>query len=58
MKIEEEKCGYCGACVAVCTQNVLELSGMKLIIHSGCEDCNLCRVVCPMGAINNEKNKV
>jgi len=58
MKISEEECGYCGACVAVCTQNALELSGMRVIIHPGCENCNLCGVVCPMGAINNGKNEV
>jgi len=58
MRISEEQCGYCGACIAVCPQNVLELSGMKIITHSGCENCMLCRVVCPVGAINNGKNEV
>lgn len=54
MIISAEQCGYCGACVAVCPQNILELAEMKIIINPGCENCNLCMVVCPMGAINNE----
>lgn len=54
MIISAELCGYCGACVAVCPQNILEMAGIEIIIGSGCENCNLCRAVCPMGAIDNE----
>jgi ferredoxin len=54
MIISAELCGYCGACVAVCPQNILKMAGMEIIIGSRCENCNLCRVVCPMGAIDNE----
>ncbi|HOI40717.1 MAG TPA: 4Fe-4S binding protein [Methanobacterium sp.] len=51
MIISAEKCGYCGACVAVCPQNILELWEMKITVNDGCEKCDFCLVVCPLGAI-------
>jgi len=51
MIISAEKCGYCGACVAVCPKDILELYDMKITAYDGCEKCDFCLVVCPLGAI-------
>ena len=54
MKYELEICGYCGACVAVCPHELLELTENEIIILEGCEDCGQCIMVCPLGALKQE----
>jgi len=51
MKYMVTSCGYCGACVTVCPNKLLELTEHKLIVHKGCTNCGNCVVVCPLGAI-------
>jgi Fe-S-cluster-containing hydrogenase component 2 len=51
MNILSENCGYCGCCVGVCPENVLELEENKLQIKEGCTECGNCVVVCPLGAM-------
>jgi ferredoxin len=51
MDILSENCGYCGCCVGVCPENVLELEESKLQIKEGCTECGNCVVVCPLGAM-------
>jgi ferredoxin len=57
MKYDIEKCGYCGACVSVCPNDVLELTECEIIVNAKCEDCGICTVVCPLGALVLEGEK-
>jgi ferredoxin len=57
MKFNIEKCGYCGACVSVCPNNVLELTESEIIVADNCKNCGICSVVCPLGALVVEVKK-
>lgn len=58
MKFDAEMCGYCGACVSVCHNNILELTESGIIIEtSNCDDCGQCTIVCPLGAFTLEVKK-
>ncbi len=52
-----ECCGYCGACVAVCSNKVLELTENEIIIKEGCNNCRNCEIVCPLGALISEEDQ-
>lgn len=57
MLIRNEKCDFCGTCVAVCPTDSLILSENDLHInHETCTLCGLCVKMCPMNAleINDE----
>jgi ferredoxin len=54
MDIIQENCGYCGTCVCVCPENVIELEENGLIIKDRCTECGNCAIVCPLGALNPE----
>ncbi len=54
IKVETDRCGYCGACVGVCPVGAIELAETHLLIHEGCVDCGLCLPACPMGALQAE----
>ena len=49
-----EKCGHCGACVAVCPTNSIELIESCLRIGDTCTSCATCITVCPVGALTAE----
>ncbi|MBM3237400.1 4Fe-4S dicluster domain-containing protein [Candidatus Poribacteria bacterium] len=50
--LNEELCCYCGSCVAVCPQNIIELIDTYLKIdHQKCINCTICVKGCPMGAL-------
>ncbi len=51
MNIRRENCGYCGCCVGVCPESVLELEENSIQQHEGCIECGNCATVCPLGAI-------
>ena len=51
MDILSENCGYCGCCVSVCPEKVLELEENELIAREGCTECGNCVIVCPLGAL-------
>lgn len=46
-----ERCGYCGSCVAVCSNKSLELTENAIIINENCTNCRKCERVCPLGAL-------
>lgn len=50
IKYQRDNCGYCGACVAVCPQQILELTENEVTKGIGCDECGNCTIVCPMGA--------
>jgi ferredoxin len=50
--IKKNLCDLCGACVAVCPENVISLSVISLKIdHVNCTLCNKCVWVCPVRAL-------
>lgn len=51
MEVLTENCGYCGSCVTVCPENVIELAENGLSLSDGCTNCGNCAYVCPLGAI-------
>lgn len=52
----DDVCSYCGSCVAVCPENVIELVDVHLNIdHGGCTDCAKCIKGCPVGALALER---
>jgi len=58
MKLNTEMCGYCGSCVSVCKNNVLELTESGIIIEANeCDNCGHCTIVCPLGALILEAKK-
>lgn len=46
-----DSCGYCGTCVVVCPNKLLELTENQLIEDKGCNECGRCIKVCPLGAL-------
>ena len=47
--IEEDKCDFCGTCVAVCPVDAIELAEARIeIIEERCIDCDLCVYICPI----------
>jgi len=52
MKVNYEKCGYCGACVGVCNCMALELIENRIVIYNEkCNNCKSCIIVCPLNAL-------
>ena len=55
VKINPNKCMYCGGCASVCPANCLELKETRLIAHNEkCINCTACIKVCPVSAITLE----
>jgi len=54
IKVELDRCGYCGACVGVCPVGAIELAETHLLINEACFDCDLCLTACPVGALKAE----
>jgi len=51
MKVNYDKCCYCGGCVGVCPQNALELMETILSVNENCNECGICVKFCPVGAL-------
>ncbi len=52
--IQENKCDFCGTCVAVCPVDAIEMAEASLkIIHATCIDCDICVWVCPISVLEN-----
>lgn len=54
IKIDKEKCKYCGTCVDVCPSLVIEKKNRTAVVaHPGaCINCYHCVGVCPVGAVS------
>jgi len=52
-----DKCGHCGACVAVCPTNSIELVEACLRISDACTTCATCVSVCPVGALTAQEGE-
>nr|WP_245326444.1 4Fe-4S binding protein [Methanococcus voltae] len=52
VKVNNLKCGYCGACVGICPRNAIELIENKIEINDEkCKGCKLCKEICPVNAL-------
>ena len=56
IEIIENKCDFCGSCVAVCPPDCIDLKEASISIDDDvCIDCNLCINICPIDVLY-EKN--
>jgi len=52
IEISYSQCGNCGACVAVCPENVLHLGTIMLNVDNDeCTGCKKCIIICPADAL-------
>lgn len=57
MKYKADYCAFCGACVAVCPHELLELIENSIKIAQGCDECGNCTIICPLGVMVQEDSK-
>ena len=59
IKIDEEKCNGCGACVPACAEGALQIvdGKAKLISEKHCDGLGACLGECPQGAITIEERE-
>lgn len=58
VRVNRDKCCYCGACVSVCPipEGALDLRETILIVdHEICTGCGICVKICPVGALSLAK---
>tara|TARA_Y100001960_G_C14653125_1_gene816954 strand:+ start:581 stop:766 length:186 start_codon:yes stop_codon:yes gene_type:complete len=54
----ENKCDYCGTCVAVCPVDCINLTESDIAIDDYiCIDCDLCIDICPIEVLYQENAK-
>jgi ferredoxin len=46
--IINDKCDFCGTCVAVCPFDAIDLYEARIEINRRCTDCMLCVWICPV----------
>ena len=50
--VDEDKCFGCGACIALCPVNVLDLENRVAVVdESNCTHCKYCISSCPVFAL-------
>lgn len=58
IEIIPNKCDFCGACVAVCPVDCIELNEADISIdHETCIDCDLCTYICPIEVLESVDEK-
>ncbi|OQY28104.1 MAG: hypothetical protein B6244_08350 [Candidatus Cloacimonetes bacterium 4572_55] len=53
--VDENFCDLCGACVAVCPADTIQLRQYQLLIKSTCVDCQICVRICPIGCLEQRE---
>ena len=48
IEVINDKCDFCGACVAVCPVDSIDLYEARIEIKLTCIDCMLCVWICPV----------
>lgn len=57
--IKDNKCDFCGTCVAVCPVDAIELREADIRIdHATCIDCDICVWVCPIDVLETRETEV
>ena len=57
--VKDNRCDFCGTCVAVCPVDAIELREADIsIIHDTCIDCDICIWVCPIDVLSSDETKV
>ncbi len=51
LMVYEEKCIFCGRCIAVCPEHHIPENGKKRFLSEGCKGCGTCADLCPTEAI-------
>ena len=51
VKVNKQKCMYCGGCVSLCPADALTLEETYLVISEECIECGICITFCPVGAL-------
>ncbi|MBN1782858.1 4Fe-4S binding protein [bacterium] len=50
IRIDHERCDFCGTCVAVCPADAIELRESSITVDPGkCTLCESCVDICPLG---------
>ena len=58
IEITPNKCDFCGACVAVCPVDCIDLQEADISIqHTVCIDCDLCAQICPIEVLETVNEK-
>ena len=58
IEVNRDECDFCGACLAVCPENCIELFDKNIQIDSiNCTECKFCIYVCPVEAIDYVASK-
>ena len=52
-----DRCDFCGACVAVCPVDSIDLFEARIAILKHCIDCMLCVWICPVETLAPESNE-
>ena len=58
IKIDLLKCTGCGACIYVCSVDVLEIEDMKCRVKDGCISCGACVDTCTFKALELEEKPI
>jgi len=51
VKIDNDKCTGCGACVDICSVNAIKIENDKAVVSEECVECGVCVNQCPNEAI-------
>ena len=58
ISIVEDKCDFCGSCVAVCPPDCIEVREASIEINDEeCINCDLCVYICPIDVLEQADAK-
>ncbi|MCF7822954.1 MAG: 4Fe-4S binding protein [Candidatus Marinimicrobia bacterium] len=55
--VKDNRCDFCGTCVAVCPVDAIELREADIAILDNCIDCDICVWVCPIEVLYSDKEE-